>query len=345
MRHNKSMCFFISAAAIMSGCTSEEIPITKPESRPAKLFTVSVGESVKKRIFPANSEAGDNVILSYRVAGKIDDLRVRAGQQVTVGASLASLDKTEYELLERQAKANYELAKVQFERIESQYKQRFVSEQSYDEAKANLITARSQWNQSKLNLGYTNLIAPYSGTISLVNVEQHEYVVPSNDVMHIQSNQLLKIIFQVPTYLIKELREQKPEAYVRFDAFDKLTFPITYQEISTESDRVTGSYTVTSLMERPKETPILPGMTGKVEMTLQNEGRHAIPKKALWHEGNDIYVWRVDAKGIVQKTQVTLSQSREVLSGLKDGERIVLSGISALSDGMKVRPWVQERGL
>ena len=245
----------------------------------------------------------------------------------------------------KQAKANYDLAQVQFDRIESQYKKRFVSEQDFDQAKSNLQSARSQWQQAKLNLSYTELVAPYSGTISIVNVSEFEYVTPSEDVMHIQSNQLLKIIFQVPNYLIKDLSKQKPEAVVRFDAFDDKTFPITYQEISTDADATTGGYTVTSIMERPTDIALLPGMSGQVEMPLQNQGQSRVPVKALLQDDGGQFVWRVLENGEVTKTPVTLSEKGYVESGLNDGDRIVISGVANLEEGMKVRPWERERGL
>ncbi|HAS8028079.1 TPA: efflux RND transporter periplasmic adaptor subunit, partial [Vibrio cholerae] len=55
--------------------------------------------------------------------------------------------------------------------------------------------------------------------------------------------------------------------------------------------------------------------------------------------------WRVDDAGLVSKAAVTLNEQRQVLTGLNDGDRIIISGVSGVTEGIKVREWVKERGL
>ncbi|MEF1263076.1 efflux RND transporter periplasmic adaptor subunit, partial [Vibrio harveyi] len=151
-------------------------PVPEPESRPAKLFTVSVGNAQFERHFPATTEAGDRAVLAFRVPGLLQSIEVNAGQMVNKGDVLAVLNPDEYSLLEKQARANYTLADVQYERSKKLRKEQVVSEQDFDAAKANHNSAKAQWNQAKANLRYTKLVAPYDGTISYLPAENHEYV-------------------------------------------------------------------------------------------------------------------------------------------------------------------------
>lgn len=57
----------LTALAGLSGCGKELPPVPEPESRPAKLFTVSVGNNAFERSFPATTEAGDKAVLAFRV--------------------------------------------------------------------------------------------------------------------------------------------------------------------------------------------------------------------------------------------------------------------------------------
>ncbi|NMS31070.1 HlyD family efflux transporter periplasmic adaptor subunit, partial [Vibrio parahaemolyticus] len=101
--------------------------------------------------------------------------------------------------------------------------------------------------------------APYDGTISYIPAENHEYVAAKEGVMNIQSNQLLKVIFQIPDYLLNRYTQGSDvSARMIFDAFPERAFDLTFQEIDTEADPKTGSYKVTMVMERPAEIGLLP---------------------------------------------------------------------------------------
>ena len=336
----------VAISAVLSGCGKELPPVPEPESRPAKLFTVSVGNAQFERHFPATTEAGDKAVLTFRVPGLLQTIEVNEGQVVSKGDVLASLNPDEYSLLEQQARANFALADVQYKRYQKLRKDQVVSEQDFDEAKANHNSAKAQWNQAKANLRYTKLVAPYDGTISYIPAENHEYVAAKEGVMNIQSNQLLKVIFQVPDYLLNRYT-QGSDVSVRmvFDAFPEQSFDLTFQEIDTEADPKTGSYKVTMVMERPSEIGLLPGMSGNAYLLSKNAGATKIPNSALLEENGKTYVWRVDEQGIVSKAAIEMNDKNQVLAGLNDGDQIIISGVSVIEPGIKVRAWIKERGL
>ncbi|MFB1069542.1 efflux RND transporter periplasmic adaptor subunit [Vibrio diabolicus] len=336
----------VAISAVLSGCGKELPPVPEPESRPAKLFTVSVGNAQFERHFPATTEAGDKAVLTFRVPGLLQTIEVNEGQVVSKGDVLASLNPDEYSLLEQQARANFALADVQYKRYQKLRKDQVVSEQDFDEAKANHNSAKAQWNQAKANLRYTKLVAPYDGTISYIPAENHEYVAAKEGVMNIQSNQLLKVIFQVPDYLLNRYTQGSDvSARMVFDAFPEQSFDLTFQEIDTEADPKTGSYKVTMVMERPSEIGLLPGMSGNVYLLSKNAGATKIPNSALLEENGKTYVWRVDEQGIVSKTAIEMNDKNQVLAGLNDGDQIIISGVSVIEPGIKVRAWIKERGL
>ena len=72
----------LAMTAALSGCGKELPPVPEPDSRPAKLFTVSVGNAQFERNFPATSEAGDKAVLAFRVPGQMQSIDVLAGQPV-----------------------------------------------------------------------------------------------------------------------------------------------------------------------------------------------------------------------------------------------------------------------
>lgn len=336
----------LAVVAALGGCGKELPPVPEPESRPAKMFTVSVGEARFSRTFPATSEAGDKAVLAFRVPGQMQSIDVLSGQPVKKGDLLATLNPDEYSLLAKQAEAQFRLADVQYQRSKKLRADKVVSEQDYDQAKANHNSAKATLEQARANLRYTKLVAPYDGTISIIPAENHEYIAAKQGVMNIQTNQLMKVIFQLPDHLLSRFADGlNPIATMRFDAFPEKQYSLIFQEVDTEADSKTGSYKVTMIMERPSDVGILPGMAGTVNVNVESGGATKIPSAALFEESNQTYVWRVDQEGLVEKVQVELNEKHQVLAGLNNGDRIIASGVSGIEPGIKVREWVKERGL
>ncbi|WP_394247282.1 efflux RND transporter periplasmic adaptor subunit [Vibrio profundi] len=330
----------------LSGCGKDLPPVPEPDSRPAKLFTVSVGNNSFERQFPATTEAGDKAVLAFRVPGLLQSIDVNAGQLVQKGQALARLNPDEYTLLHKQAKANFKLADVQYQRFKKLRKDRVVSEQDFDQAKANHNSALALLEQAEANLRYTTLVAPYDGTVSIIPAENHEYINAKEGVMNIQTNQVLKVVFLLPDQLLNRFSSGvDSEATMTFDSFPSRSFPLTFQEVDTEADPKTGSYKVTMVMERPTDVGILPGMAGNVLVVAAKSSSTKIPTSAIFDDNDKTYVWRVNQSGIVEKVQVNLNDQRQVQSGLQDGDQIVTSGVSGIQAGIKVREWIKERGL
>ena len=333
------------SSALLMGCDKQVPVIAEPESRPAKIMTVSVGDHETSRLFPAQAEAGDKAVLAFRVPGELNTLDVHAGQLVSKGQLLATINPDEYRLIQKQAQAQYRLIDVQYQRIKKLRKDKVVSEQDYDSAVANRKTAKATLDQASANLSYTQLTAPYDGSISLLPSENFEYVTVKQSIMHIQTNDILYVAFQLPDYLLQRFSFTEVSASVTFDSFPTVSFPLEFEEIDTESDSKTSSYTVKMSMPRPKDLGILPGMSGQVKVTIPQGGSEKLPLSAIEQDGDSTYVWRVSEQGVVEKVAIELNEKRQVMSGLNDSEQIVSSGISGLEEGMKVRKWVKERGL
>ncbi|MDC5822487.1 efflux RND transporter periplasmic adaptor subunit [Vibrio europaeus] len=337
---------FLATAAVLSGCGKELPPVPEPDSRPAKLFTVSIGNAQFERTFPATSEAGDKAVLAFRVPGQLQSIDVVAGQSVNKGDVLAALNPDEYTLLAKQAEAQYRLTDVQYQRYKKLRKDKVVSEQDFDEAKAKRNSAKATLEQAQANLRYTRLVAPYNGTVSIIPAEAHEYIAAKEGVMNIQTTQLMKVIFQLPDHLLNRFASGlNLTAHMTFDAFPGTQYELMFQEVDTEADPKTGSYKVTMVMERPEDVGILPGMAGSIHVAVESTGATRIPQSALMEENGQTYVWRVDSQGIVAKALVELNDKQQVQSGLNEGDQVVVSGVNGIESGIKVREWIKERGL
>ena len=310
-----------------------------------KLFTVSVGNAQFERHFPATSEAGDKAVLTFRVPGQLQSIDVLAGQPVEKGQVLATLNPDEYALLAKQAEAQFRLADVQYERYKKLRLDKVVSEQDFDQAKANHNSAKATLEQARANLRYTKLIAPYDGTVSIVPAETYQYIAAKQGVMNIQTNNLMKVQFQLPDHLLNRFASGiNLTATMKFDAFPEKSYLLEFQEVDTEADPKTGSYKVTMVMERPLDIGIFPEWQGGERQSRLYRCDENSKFRDFEQDGKTC-VWRVDSSGVVEKVSIVLDDKRQVKSGLDDGDLIIVSGVNGIEPGIKVREWVKERGL
>merc|ERR1711879_501244 len=145
-----------------------------------------------------------------------------------------------------------------------------------------------------------------------------------------------------------------------FDALPGQRFLADYKEHNTQADAATSSYQVVLTLQSPEKLNVLPGMSASVFADLSqilavHHSEVTVPSTAVFQsaaqtEGtSQSSVWLVDDDNILRQHAVTSGELTatgiQILTGLKPGDRILTAGVHQASDGMKVKPWTQERGL
>ncbi|GIU51454.1 acriflavin resistance protein [Shewanella sp. KT0246] len=321
--------------------------------RPVKVIQVDVGTEYRERFLPGEVKASDKAALSFRVAGEIAQILVRPGDPVEPGDILAILDSDIYQQQLAVAQAQYELAKVLFERNESLVEQGVVSRNDYDQAKSDYTIAQAALDKAKTDVTYTKLRAPYQGVISKRNKREFEFVQAQEEVMGIRTDSAADISFQLPEQFIGFLQksdkslEDIDNIEVKFDSREQW-YPARLKELNTVADPTTSSYTIILTLPMPEELNVLPGMSARVKVKLPARTADAhpkIPKGAVVQEKQQAYVFTWSpTQQRVKKVPVTLQGTR-MMSGLNDGDWLVVAGAAELKDGQAAVKWIKERGL
>ncbi len=352
------------AALMLSGCDQPpQQTIDSDQARPAKLYHVpNPGEQLLRR-FPAKVQAAEQAELAFRVAGELQSLPAKPGQAVDRGDVLASLDPSDYRIKVNDRRARYQLAKAQFDRIEGLFRQQQVSQSQFDQAKAELDISSAALQAAETDLSYTVLKAPFKGEIAQVYTENHQPVAAGRTVILLQARDQLEIKIQVPENLMARLTESKHTASyqpeVEFEAMPEQRFMASYKEHTAQADPATGSFTTTLTLPRPPGLNLLPGMSASVYVDLNQVlsdqptvlmvPSSAVLQHASQDDGSEASVWVVSADMTLVQRDVEIgritSQGIEILSGLQPRETILAAGVHQATAGMRVRPWVRERGL
>ncbi|MDO6687818.1 MULTISPECIES: efflux RND transporter periplasmic adaptor subunit [unclassified Agarivorans] len=347
------LAFVTCSSLLLLSCKKDPVESVESYPRPVKVEQIEIGDGKRIRTLPGETFASDTALLSFQVSGRLDEILVRPGEMVKAGQPLANIDPAMYNQELEVAKANYELAKVLFDRANQLVERGVISRSDFDKSKSQYAISKAALDKAKVNLSYTKLVAPYDGVIARKYAEQFEYVYEKQQVLSLQTESTIDVNFQLPERLISIFQEARrngqlaPELAVQFQGRQDW-YVASLKELSTVADPSTGSYTIVLTLPIPNELNIFPGMTTlvQIESSTQLIGKDLVaPAGSLVEDAGQsfVFTWNPETK-IVTKTRVTIDKGN-ISTGLNDGDWLVVAGAQELVDGQAAIQWVKERGL
>ena len=344
----------IAAFIHLSACEpAVEEPVTD-KARPVKTVVIGDPGMGGERSFPARIESARRLELAFRVAGTLQELPVKEGDEVKVGSVIAKLDDADFKTAFDDRKAVFTRTSADYERAKQLVKDGFISRVDYDKVESDFKSAKAAMRQAELDLSYTTLRAPFSGNVAQRYVQNFEEIQAKQPVIALRDLDLLDVKFNVPENLIIRLAEEGVDddeidipVYAVFDAAPERRYWLSYKEAATRADRATQTFEVTYTLAAPDELEVLPGMTTTVTVDLTRylkvSGVFTIPVASVVADpGLAPKVWVVDPETmtvVAREIDVGMMEGNniQVLSGLDGGERIVAAGAPYLVEGMTVR--------
>ena len=263
---------------------------------------------------------------------RITRVLVDVGDRVSAGQKVAELDNSSL----AQAKAQYDNAKASFERSDELYK-------FGGESKASWEAVKTQYEVAKLTyenlLENTTLVSPISGVITARNYDNGD-MVAGQPIFVVQQISPAKVIISVSENLYSYLKKGMPVS-IELDAFPGQTFEGKIHRITPSIDAATHTFPVEVVIPNGKEQ-IKPGMYARVTMKYGTRQNIVVPDRAvvkmLGSGDRFIYVCKADGTVSYQKVELgrRMQDKYEVLSGIADGDEVVVTGQSALKDGLAV---------
>lgn len=351
----------ILTTLLTAGC-KEPVETTEPV-RPVRVFKTSSKENPELRILPGEVKASREVSLAFRVPGQIIRLNVKEGDLVEKGQLIAMLDQRDFQAavadLEAKlagARSVLKEASLNIARKTKLLKDKIIAQSSYDAAQSTYETSKAKvrsleqsLRRARLNLQYTRLEAPFSGTIAMKHVDNHEYIQAKETIVELEDSSSLDIVLDVPESVwVRAFNKGRPawkSIHARFESFPERIFPLEIKEFQTNINPATQTYKVTMTMAAPQGTGIHPGMTAEVVGTLPEKDGKApvsIPCEAVaGTPDGEKFVWVLSKDGTVCKRIVEVGRIMNdmflVRDGIIRGETIVAAGVNYLREGQKVK--------
>lgn len=285
----------------------------------------------------ANLEAPGESQVVAKTSGVMVQLLAEEGQYVTKGQVLARLDGDRVRLEAQRSAATVNKLENNYRRSQKLRQEKLVSADSDEQIRYELEAARASLALAKLELSYTNIVAPISGVVAQRMVKPGNLINLNAPVFRIVDNSRLEAALNVPE---REMAVLKPGMPLRMivDAIPGKVFEGKVDRVSPVVDSGTGTFRVVCAFAG-NET-LRPGMFGRIEVIFdQRNNVLTIPRSALLEDEGETAVYVIRANKAVRvpvKLGYINGQVVEIVSGLKENEKVVTAGKVAIRDGSEV---------
>ena len=280
--------------------------------------------------------------LGFRVAGKIAERLVNAGDTVKNGQPLLKLDPTDYQLALQAARAVHKQASLELERVRVLVEKRAESRDALERAVAAAESSAAQAEQIANQAGYTTLYADSDGIVMTTLAEPGQVVAAGQPVVVLAKNGSREAAVDIPESSLEQIRKHDATAQLYLN--QAVTVPATLREISGVADPVARTYQARYVLDgEPTQFPL--GATVTVRVSVNGDVAQPtteIPLGSLIDRGDGAAVWVVDTgTSTIQKRTVSLAklgaETALVSHGLEHGDLVVSLGAQLLNSGQVVR--------
>jgi membrane fusion protein, multidrug efflux system len=264
------------------------------------------------------------------------------------------------------AEANKRLADSTYARYQALFERRSVSPQEFDEAKArremaeaearraadtlNVLAAKrrqalAQIDQVKAEVanaqvfvGYARITSPISGVVVAKHTEVGSTATPGTPLLTIEDGSRYRLVVAVEESQLGKIGMGQ-RARLRIDALGADDLEGAVSEITPAVDPMSRSYTVK--IDLPARQDLRSGLYGVARFMSGQRQAILIPRKSVTRRGQLAVVFVVDDAGVARlrliQTGKTYGENVEALSGLNDGERVVVDGAADVKDGVRIQ--------
>lgn len=366
MLKNRSLSFFalaVTSVLLLNGCLKKKEATVQVVQKPHVTVEKAGYKSYTERFsFPGRIDAVNSVTLKARVAGFLKDRLFEEGDIVKKGQMLFVLEREPFEAQVAEAAANLakaeadaKNAKLNLDRALELRKTGNISQSTVDTreaensvAKGQVLQAQAALNLAKLDLGYTNIKAPFTGKIGLSVYSVGEYLPVNTTLATMVSFDPIYVLFSVSE---RELLSMQNAGMLKSNN-DSLAVSLIMGDSSVYryggqinfTDVVVDDSTDTVKMRAVFPNPAKQLVSGQfVSVLLEYEApveKIVISQAALMSSASSKYVYVVDAQNKVVNKPVSVGteQGKDIviLDGLEAGDRVIVSGLQKVRPGQEV---------
>jgi membrane fusion protein (multidrug efflux system) len=358
MNNNKLLTSLALSVFFLVSCGNKETEKTAVAKGPAPSFpTVKMQTKTVTgyQEYPANIEGVVNSDVRAKASGYIQKVLVDEGQKVRKGQVLFKLETQSLSQDAGAAKARINVAQVEVDKLVPLVEKNIISAVQLETAKANLAQAKANYSSVSATIGYATIKSPVNGYVGAINFREGALISPND------ATPLTKVSDISEVYAFFSFNEaQYIDHLQRFDGQNKaeriknspdVSLVLANGKIYSETGRIqtstgqinqnTGTIKIRAAFKNPNEI-LTNGNSGQIRLPIEYKDVIVVPQSSTFEQQKDIMVFTIDkdnkVKPNILKIQGTVGNLYVVESGLKEGDKLILSGIGKLRGGMEITP-------
>jgi RND family efflux transporter MFP subunit len=369
LRSGRALGLLGVALPVLAGCGEKNAYVPPPP--PKVVVAQPLQQDVPLYVeLTGNTKAFNEVKLEARVQGFLEQIKYVDGAAVKKGDLLFVIQQSTYQAQLDQAKATLEAnkasqanAQVEYSRQSTLGQQQFASQSRVDDAKTKLaetsaavLGAQANLEVANINLGYTEVTAPFDGIASrhLVSVGALVGYAGPTELASVVQIDPIYVYFEVSETVVQRVKEALSRLGKTMRDVHDVPVEIGLQieegyphkgvidYIAPQIDASTGTLQVRGIFEN-KDAALLPGMFARVRVPIRRPAPALlVPDTAIGTSQLGRYVLVVNKDNVVEQRTVTIGQLdkglRVIESGLKPDDLVVIDGVQRAIPGNKVDP-------
>lgn len=329
--------------------------------------TIESQGSSSETLYPATIRGVQDVEIRPKVSGFITKLLVKEGQRVTTGQLLFVIDSETYQAAVRQAKAavssataQLNTAKLTYDNSQKLFNSNVIgqyelqtAQNTYENAKAALAQAQASLASAKETLSYCFVKSPTSGLVGSLPFKVGALVGPTSaqPLTTVSDNNTMEVFFSVTEKDVLDMARNAggvkesisiyPTVKLKLADGTIYSQPGKVTKMSGVIDASTGSVSMVAHFSNPDHI-LRSGGSGSIVVPKVTSNSIVVPQDAVAQVQDRYFVYILGKNNRVKYTEIKISPDNDgktyvVTSGLKVGDRIVLKGITALTDGAEIK--------
>lgn len=331
----KKAIYFLSLLSLIAvGCSKKEVK--EEAKKTTDVFKVKIEQAQSKEIdriyeFSTTVDAAVKNYIASAGGTRIEKIMVEVGDVVRKGQQLVKMESTQLTT----TLAQLDNLKVELERIKTLYQSGGVSKQQLDQMQMQYDVAKKSAENLKDNIYLTS---PINGIVTARNFDNGD-VAAGQPILQVMQINPVKLKINIPESFYNNVKKGM-QVKAKTEIFGEEEFAGTVSLIYPTIDPLTRTFTC-EVKVNNANSKLKPGMFGRVELNLGKAATIMVSDKAVVKQSgsNDKYIF-VENNGVVEYRKVQLGRriedKIEIISGIADGENVVITGQSKLMDGTKV---------
>jgi len=358
MKHNKlysivTLSLFL--VIVSCGNSEQKQPVVEAPPTPFPVTQIQSKTVTGYTEYPATIEGIVNSDVRAKTSGYIEKVYVDEGQKVSKGQVLFKLETQSLSQDAGAAKARVNVAQVEVDKLIPLVEKNIISPVQLETAKANLEQAKANYSGVSATIGYATIKSPIDGYVGSINFREGALISPSDATPLTTVSEINQVYaffsFNEAQYIDHLQRSEGKTKAERIKNAPDLTLILANGKEYSEKGRIqtstgqinqgTGTIKIRAAFNNPNEI-LTNGNSGKIRFPIEYKDAIVVPQSATFEQQGNIMIFKLGEDNKVEtsiiKVKGTVDNLYVVESGVDVKDKIIISGVGKLRNGMTISP-------